>query len=279
MFTWRKNGDFEVRLDGRLMDIFPRPDIAKGIFSEYLNDTPISQDAKSHFTDGFPFLLAPLAQVKGMSSAVPQAQEPAKKIKSPSSQNPMHRLMDAAVHSVGAMNTQAHTVSKWMQDGASEMSSNALGNAAGVARGLSEELDKQRMELLENAVSFQKEGMEMLSSLIKLSKEDDGSALTIVNHAMPSLSPFSAGFETYNRDEGLTQEIMPDEIGIKIEPTMNFTHTLFFTTVHIYLLLLLVVSIPGSNTTRLVVKRRILETKKFVQSQSHGAFAAMSKLH
>eukprot|EP00571_Detonula_confervacea_P009096 CAMPEP_0172317146 /NCGR_PEP_ID=MMETSP1058-20130122/30651_1 /TAXON_ID=83371 /ORGANISM="Detonula confervacea, Strain CCMP 353" /LENGTH=1163 /DNA_ID=CAMNT_0013031633 /DNA_START=128 /DNA_END=3619 /DNA_ORIENTATION=- len=279
VFTWRKNGDFEVRLDGRLMDIFPRPDIAKGIFSEYLNDSPISQDAKSHFADGFPFLLAPLAQVKGMSSAVPQSHEPPKKLKSPSSHNPMHRLMDAAVNSVGAMNTQAHTVSKWMQDGAAEMSSSALGSAVGVARGLSEELDKQRMELLENAVAFQKEGMEMLSSLIKLSKENDGSALTIVNDAMPSLSPFSNGFETYNQDEGFSPEIMPDEIGIKIEPTMNFTHTLFFTTVHIYLLLLLVVSIPGSNNTRLVVKRRILETKKFVQSQSHGAFAAMSKLH
>jgi len=277
VFTWRKNSDFEVRLDGRLMDTFPRPDIARGIFSEYLNDNPISQDAKAHFTDGFPFLLAPLAQVKGMSSAVPQAQESVKEIKSPSSHNPMHRLMDFTMSSVGAVNTQAQTVSKWMQDGASEMSSSALGSAMGVARGLSEELDKQRMELLENAVDFHKDGMEMLSSFIKLPKEDDGSALTIVNDVMPSLSPFSAGFETYNRVDA--PEIMPDEIGIKIEPKMNFTHTLFFTTVHIYLLLLLIVSIPGSNTTRLVVKRRILETKNFVQSQSHGAFAVMSKLH
>jgi hypothetical protein len=47
---------------------------------------------------------------------------------------------------------------------------------------------------------------------------------------------------------------------------MNFTHRLFFTTVHVYLLLLFVVSIPGSINTRLVAKRRILETKKFMES-------------
>jgi len=72
---------------------------------------------------------------------------------------------------------------------------------------------------------------------------------------------------------------LPDEIGIKIDPSMNFTHRLFFTTVHVYLLLLFVVSIPGSINTRLVAKRRILETKKFMESQSHSRFAVMSKLH
>jgi len=276
-FTWRKNGNFEVRLDGRTMDIFPRPDIARGIFSEYLNDNPISVDAKAHFADGFPFLLAPLAQVKGMSSAVPQTHESTKEEQSSSSHNPMHRLVDVAMHSMGAMNSQAHTLSKWMQDGAVEISSSALGSAMGVARDLSEGLDRQRLELFENAFALQKEGMEMLTSLMKLSAEEGGVALAIVDQAMPTLSPFSNGYDTYNEDVGFKAppEILPDEIGVKIEPTMNFTHRLFFTTVHVYLLLLFVVSIPGSNNTRLVVKRRILETKKFVASQSHGAFAAM----
>ena len=282
VFTWRKNGEFEIRLDGRLMEIFPRPDIARGIFSEYLNDNPISHDAKAHFADGFPFLLAPLAQVKGMSSAVPnQPHESPKKAKSPAGHSPMHRLMGAAAHSVGAMNNQAHVLSKWMQDGASEMSSTAIGSAMGVARGLSEELDKQRMDLVESALAIQKEGIEMLSSMIK-DKEDNDLALTIVNQAMPSLSPFSSGYENYNDDIGMRtapHQIMPDEIGIKIEPTMNFTHQLFFTTVHIYLFLMLIVSLPGSYTTRLVVRRRISETKKFVQSRSQGAFAAMSQFH
>jgi len=274
VFTWRKNGDFEIRLDGRVMDIFPRPDIAKGIFSEYMNDDPISRDAKAHFTDGFPFLLAPLAQVKGMTSAVPHAQDHTREVTS-SSTNPMRRLMGAAMHSMDSMNTQAHSLSKWVLDSAAGVSSNAVGSAMGVARGLSDELDRQRLEFFETAVALQKDGLEMLSSLVKLSAVGDTLALTIVNQGTSTLSPFLNGYETYYQEK----EVVPDEIGIKIEPTMNFTHRLFFTTVHVYLLLLLVVSIPGSDNSRLVVKRRILETKKFVESQSHGAFAAMSKLH
>jgi len=262
VFTWRKNGDFEIRLDGRIMDVFPRPDIAKGIFWEYLNNNPISLDAKAHFADGFPFLLAPLAQVKGMSSAVPQTHEPSVEVKSTSS-HPMHRLMDVAMHSVDALNLQAHSLSKWVQDGAIELSSSAIGSAKGVARELSEELDRHRVDLFESAFALQKEGMEILSSLIKLSAEESGLSLAIINHAKTRSSPYTNGFQS---DFDTAPPVLPDEIGIKIDPSMNFTHRLFFTTVHAYLLLLFVVSIPGSINTRLVAKRRILETKKFMES-------------
>lgn len=269
VFTWRKNGDFEIRLDGFLMDVFPRPDVARGIFAEYMNNDPISLDAKAHFADGFPFLLAPLAQVKGMSSAVPSGHRDHETSKGKmKSHSPMSRLMDAAAQGVGAMNTQALAMSKWMTDGAASASSNALS----VARELGEELDRQRMELLEGAVALQKEGMEMLSHLIMLSTEEDGLALTLVNPArqMPRVSRLSDGFDMYYEDfVGMTPpKIMPDEIGISIEPTMNFTHRLFFTAVHIYLLLLIVLSLPGNSYT-VVVKRRILETKKlFLKAQS-----------
>ena len=56
----------QVRLNRRLMDRFPRADIAEGIFYEYLRyDDPISPELRERVVDGFPFLLAPLAQVKG----------------------------------------------------------------------------------------------------------------------------------------------------------------------------------------------------------------------
>ena len=55
----------QLRLDGRLLESFSSPGMGKGIFFEYLRgDDPISFDARDHFVDGFPFLLAPLAQVK-----------------------------------------------------------------------------------------------------------------------------------------------------------------------------------------------------------------------
>ncbi|EED94961.1 predicted protein [Thalassiosira pseudonana CCMP1335] len=277
VFTWRKNGDFEIRLDGRVMDIFPRPDMAKGIFSEYMNDNPISVDAKKHFVDGFPFLLAPLAQVKGMSSAVPIAQESTKRTKDHSS-NPMLRLMDVAMQSMDTMNTQAHTLSKWMQDGAAEMSytmETALGGAVGVARGLSAEFDRQRLDMLESAFALQGEGLKMLTSLMASSVGEEGSSsLTIMGQNMSKMT-FSHDKFGFNGDTGFKAtalEIMPDEIGIEIEPAMNFSHWLFFTTVHVYLALLFIVSLQGSNTSKLVVKRRFLETEKCIQSKSLGAF-------
>jgi len=261
VFTWRKNGDFEVRLDGRVMDIFPRPEIAKGIFAEYMNKDPISLDAKAHFTDGFPFLLAPLAQVKGMSSAVPQSQTP-KKVESQSS-NPMHRFFDTAMNSFSTANAQASTFSKWMQGSVADVSSNmgnAFGSVVGTARGLGSELDRQRLEFFEIAMTFKEEGMDILSSLMKTSTIEEPS---------PSLSPFSPEFDVYSEDSS-SQEIVPDEIGIEIEPSMNFSHSLFFVSVHVYLMLLFVVSFPASYQSKLIVKRRMVAARKLVEFQSHG---------
>ena len=53
------------------MDKFSGNDAALGrsIFYEYLRgDNLMSQDARDRFTDGFLFLLAPLAQVRGVWS-------------------------------------------------------------------------------------------------------------------------------------------------------------------------------------------------------------------
>lgn len=262
VFTWRKNGNFEIRLDGRVMDVFPRPDIAKGIFWEYLNNNPISLDAKAHFADGFPFLLAPLAQAKGMTSTIPLSHEESSvgADAESTSKHPMHRLLDAVVHSVDVVNHQAHSLFI-------EIST----NAQGVARVLGEELDKHREDVFESALALQKEGIEMLSNLIKLTAEESGLALAIVNQAKPRSSPYMTFFEV---DFGTSaQDIISDEIGVKIEPSMNFTHSLFFTTVHIYLLLLFVVSIPCSIKTRLVKRRMEIKKKaQYLCVRSHEIF-------
>ena len=63
-FTWRKDGYLELRIDGRIMDKFSGNDAALGrsILYEYLRgDDSMSQDARDRFTDGFLFLIAPLA--------------------------------------------------------------------------------------------------------------------------------------------------------------------------------------------------------------------------
>ena len=59
VFTWRKNGDFEIRIDGRVMDVFKRPDIAKGIFSEYLVRPQVCLAALYRSVFGLTFSYAP----------------------------------------------------------------------------------------------------------------------------------------------------------------------------------------------------------------------------
>jgi len=49
---------------------------------------------------------------------------------------------------------------------------------------------------------------------------------------------------------------MSDEIGVIIEPTTNFTRMLFLVTVHCYLVLLLIVSVPDSYSTRILVTKK-----------------------
>lgn len=242
------------------MDTFPRPDMARGIFSEYMNNDPISLDAKAHFADGFPFLLAPLAQVKGMSSVVPIPPDSPKKTDS-NPGNPLFRLM---MHPVNNMNSQAHTLSKWMQEGAAEVSStldDALGSAVGIARGVSAEFERRRMELLDNAFALHDE----INSLITSSLERDegiagreGKALVASkNGSSPSVAP--------SRGPLFDQDVYAssDEIGVELKPTMNLSHWLFFATVHVYLVLLFVVSIQDSSyTTKFIVKRTKVFSKR-----------------
>lgn len=240
------------------MDTFPRPDMARGIFSEYLNNDPISLDAKAHFADGFPFLLAPLAQVKGMSSAVPITHDLPKKTES-NSGNPVFRLM---MHPVNTMNSQAHTLSKWMQEGAAEVSStldDALGSAVGFARGVSAEFERRRMELLDNAFAWHDEINSLITSSLEreVGNTERSTALATKSKYSPTAAP-SQG-QLFNEDLFANT----DEIGVEVEPTMNLSHWLFFTTVHIYLVLLFVVSIQDSSyTTKLVVKRKLKCSKR-----------------
>jgi hypothetical protein len=226
--------------------------MAKGIFSEYMNNDPISLDAKSHFADGFPFLLAPLAQVKGMSSAVPIAHDFPKKTESNAMGNPMFRLMMLPVNT---MNSQAHTLSKWMQEGAAEVSS-TLDEALGIARGFSAEFEKRRMELLDHAFALHDDINSLITSSLERQGEGDadGNTALAVNSRHASTNAPSSQGHAFNDDMLFSN--MPDEIGVEIEPTMNLSHWLFFTIVHVYLVLLFVVSIQDSSyTTKFVVKR------------------------
>ena len=138
-----------------------------------------------HFSDGFPFLLARLAQVKGMPLAVPQnpheSSSSSKKTNHPNDGNPMTHLVGVTVHSMDTLNSLAHASSRWMSDGAHEMSSTISSTTGSALEGALGVLDRQRVELVENAISLQEEGMRIIGSYIKSSMKDEMMGLMIVD--------------------------------------------------------------------------------------------------
>ena len=58
-------------------------------------------------------------------------------------------------------------------------------------------------------------------------------------------------------DDSSQHSLVPisDESGVIIHSTMNFIHVLFGTMVHLYLMLLLIDSVPGSSSTKVIIKR------------------------
>lgn len=258
----------QIRLDGRVMDIFPRPDIAAGIFFDYLrDDDPISPDFLNTVVDGFPFLLAPLSQVKGVSPGI---------MSSPTSEGSHEQR--AILRAVGGfadmVSSRAGDVSEWLHDGANVMAKgmvNAAHSAGDTARNIGEEMDRQRKAMLRQAESSfhfvaskmhpNRRAISAMPSWMnglggKVSDDDLEEEKDVHQKVAPRGRAFGSPL---TRWLGESQEAtLPDEIVPMIHPTMNLTRKVFLAMVHLYLMLLLIVSLPGSPNTRtkLVVRRK-----------------------
>ena len=126
------------------MGSFPRPDIAEGIFFEYLRlDNPMSFDFLDRVVDGFPFLLAPLSQVKGV--ATPKSMHQAK---TPNHVAPIGNPVLRIIGGVGGViSSQAASFTDFIQSGAQEFAGSAMEKARFVgstARNLGEEVERRR---------------------------------------------------------------------------------------------------------------------------------------
>ena len=254
----------QIRLNGDLMDRFPRPDIAAGIFFEYLRlDDPMSHDFLDHVVDGFPSLLAPLSQVRGVST--PRLNKPSSTTKKTHANHKIAKIFGG----IGdALASQASNVAGLVHNGAHELTNNAVHTMRSVgdaARTLGDEMDRRRdligKHLSGFASSFYSRGQKALvPSLPKsignmsnlmlpnevLHEDDDskdGLLRSIILFLMQTPSPASTEL---------------DEIVPMMHPTSNSTHLYFAGMVHLYLLLLLIVSFPADLTkkTKLVVVRK-----------------------
>lgn len=256
------------------MESFPRPDIAEGIFYEYLRyDNPISPELRDRVVDGFPFLLGPLSQVRGIS--IGQNTQVKAASQSNTFMATIARVRDTVVsHAVDIAGLAKRTAID-----ASELAGNAGKVFGDAAIEFAKEADRRRDLMVKHSVAAP-------STIMKLVYRDEETIRSIsrwmsgepeepdipaedesLSHPTPKRPrgrvfgyPLSRWFgEDYQS---------PDEIGpMKIHPTIN---KIILTLVHLYLLLLFIVSFPGSNSTRtkLTVRKTCSNREIFDDSDS-----------
>jgi hypothetical protein len=267
----------QLRIDGRLIDVFSQPDIAPGIFFEYLRgDDPISMEARNNFVDGFPFLLAPLAQLKGFVSKqdiVTEAdQSPPKKSHNGKNVNAIFAGVWDNVH------LHASEAMYWMRgnvDGGIHNMNNAIQginsavqNLGSTWNNLSAVLEEKRYEALDNMNHLNMNTFKKFLSRIpglsdKFVLDETTSDLEEEHENADILSNKRNVFQPLiveMLEKSSQQRPETDEIGVIIEPNMSSTHLLFLYSVHLYLVLLLILSVPDSHTTRLVIKKSSVYT-------------------
>ena len=243
------------------MDTFPRPDIAEGIFFEYLRlDDPMSYDFLDHVVDGFPSLLAPLSQVKGVATPTSMHQ-----VNTPSHAvhggNPLIRMIGGFG---GVISSQAATLADFVQSGTQELAGSAMDKARSVgstARNIGEEVERRRDLIGKHVSAFTNQALSSLvpSNQKSLSIQFPGWISDTELENLPD-DIFQQNSMTVSSHKNRYTRAISRIIGLEDDSmsASNVTQKLFFGMVHLYLLLLLIASFPAQWTTRtkLMVTRK-----------------------
>jgi len=261
VFTWRKNGNLEVRLNGVFMDSFPRPDIAEGIFFEYLRlDDPMSFGFLDRVVDGFPSLLAPLSQVKGVATPI-NIHQTSNSNQHSSGGNPLIRIIGGFG---GAISSQTATLADFVQSGTQDLTESAMEKARSVgstARNIGEEVERRRDLIGKHVAAFTNQALSSLvpSNQKSLSIQVPGWIPDTELEDLPDNMFQQSSMTTLNHGNSYTRTILRI-IGLQDNSmsASNVTQKLFFGMVHLYLLLLLIASFPAQWTTR----TKLLDTRK-----------------
>lgn len=268
------------------MDSFPRPDIAAGIFFEYLRlDDPMSVDYLDHVPDGFPFLLAPLSQVKGVTSPIVSQTSPSTSSKT--SANPVLKALEGFGEVVSST---SNNIAGFVQNSASEFTNTAVNTARSVgdaARSLGEDMERRRDGLGKHVSAFARHTMSAfygrdqkslkvvlpnfwLGDMSNLNLDDMADPKKHTNAPRGRIFKSTILSKLFGSEES---QIAADEIVPMIYPPTNATHRLFIGIVHLYLLLILIVSFPAHFTTRtklVVIRKKLQAISDSENSDSDG---------
>lgn len=226
------------------MASFDRPDIAQGIFYEYLRyDDPISPELLANVVNGFPFLLAPL------SMGIPMPHGSIAKTEAVADHDWLDHAKSQAIEwTINARKTVVE-------------SARGIGDAAGhhlevlqrqvwphvwAAPGTLVKICQRDEETLQ-AISHWMSGTTKLPVIEEITTPVDVGSL--------SSSSSSSIPRTHHRQHYyLRYYYAGDEIGpLKFHPTIN---RLALILVHLYLLLLFIVSFPGSSYRIIMIQRK-----------------------
>lgn len=253
------------------MDTFQRPDIAEGIFYEYLRlDNPMSYDFLDRVVDGFPMLLAPLSQVKGYATPYSSHQTNTATHAAPIGK-PVFRLIGGVG---GAISSQAATLADFVQSGAHDIAGGAMDKARSVgstARKMGEEVERRTDLIGKHVSTFTNQA---LSSFYPSDQKSVSIPVPfpgwITDSELEEISAnlFEQSSVTTPERETTYTRIISRIIGLE-EGSMsasNVTQKLIFGMVHLYLLLLLIASFPAkwSTRTKSVVTRKTTESSYMV---------------
>lgn len=233
------------------MAAFERPDIAAGIFYEYLRyDDPISPEFRDRVVDGFPFLLGPLS--RGLNA-------PTKSSSHSDSSKSGHGFLQSLALFVDSC--RSHTADAMGQAGrsvreAANHTGNAARSAGDAAVEFAREMDRRRDLLVKHTVAF---------------SHTAGKVLMRDEETLQGISRWMAGEKEAILPEVEVEQALPipdaeppiprfmkiayyapDEIGpLHFESHIN---RLVLALVHFYLLLLFIVSFPGAQY-RIVLRK------------------------
>lgn len=226
------------------MAAFERPDIAEGIFYEYLRyDDPISPEFRDRVVDGFPFLLGPLS--RGLHSSTKTSSSQSKTPTGPGS-----GFFHALALFVDSCRSQTAEVighaGRSVRD-AADHTGHAARSMGEAAVEVGRELDRRRDLLVKHTVAF---------------SQTTGKVLMRDEDTLQALSRWISGErEKLEVEQDLSSVVLqddppmprflkiayyaPDEIGpLQFQSSIN---RCVLALVHFYLLLLFIVSFPGSQ--------------------------------
>lgn len=257
----------KVRLNGRVMETFDRPDIAEGIFYEYLRlDDPMSASLIEHVVDGFPFVLGPLAQVRGLHMGGSDGHR---------ANGPKHQHILKALGStfeavvVSPIFGLAANVQKISVE-ATENSIHILETGMDGVQHFFGEMDRKREWILSQLAHVNVKDLfeKVPEAMARVITQDKAATIQAVSNWVKTNISEDEGDNKLEKGEGhqtladdgsghpLSRwfhevDYAPDEIGpLIVQSSHDLTRKLFLTLVHLYLLLLFIVSFPGSYSTR-----------------------------